>query len=199
MNLNVKSLQTIPLVFLAGLLYFPNQSFAMESFEEYYKKLKNKTFVSCSRVSPRPSHSYRGPYYENTYANEDFWGTLRLEFLNYEGKKSQEFEWDWGVITDDAFAKASASEHSEFLQSKQPKRTELILTKENSEWMTLQTPPDGNGRVDIFQLNKNTGQLFLYVWRPVVSETKPNETFKFKTEVVKKELKLNSTTKFKCS
>jgi len=181
---------------LAIALAVPMTSYGVESFDEFLKRTEKTVFLDCSRVSPRPKYKFQGYYSPDSYVDEGMWGHIRLEFQDYQGKKTQNFDWELGSF-DSSYVKQATNEYDS-IRPKIRRGSDLLITKETSSTITLQTPPDETGRVDIFQLDKKTGKLNIYVWKKVATETRPNEKFQFRTEVLKKELKLSSTTEFKC-
>lgn len=76
------------------------------------------------------------------------------------------------------------------------KHTSLKFNREADDRLVFQTEYM-NGRVDVFTLFKDTGELRVGVWREIETEVRPDKTFRFK-KAVEKKLVLSHTSVFQC-
>lgn len=76
------------------------------------------------------------------------------------------------------------------------RHTNLKFNREAEDRLVFQTEYSG-GRVDVFTLFKDSGELRVGVWREIETEVRPDKTFRFK-KAIEKKLALSHTSVFQC-
>lgn len=181
-----------------ALLLFSSNAYSLESFEEFLKKkdIEGSKFsrVDCERKSSyTKKHDHIYPY-KGRYVGPNLYDYIYIELTETNNKKKYKI---WGETSSSSQYNSERMEHSK-VDYWVMTYENLTVTKETSNLIRFQTDKDIDGRIDIFDLDKLNGDLKMHVWEIKTTQTKPNDTFKFKQESAKKELIHVETVQFKC-
>jgi hypothetical protein len=180
------------------LLLFSSSAYAIQSFEEYLKDkdiLGSKfTRIDCERKSSYTKNHVQIHPYKGRFVRPNLYDYIYIQLSESSNKKKYKI---WGETSSNSQYNSERMEHEKvdyWVMTYQ----NLTITKETSNSIVFQTNKDIDGRIDIFDLDTLSGNLKMHVWEINTTQTKPNDTFKFKQESAKKELAHTETIQFKC-
>lgn len=168
---------------LASLLFL---SFAGPSLAVDFYCFKEKTPASPTATNVKLNDIY-GPF-----GHPEMWSVVELS-VNPADKTAQ-----FSFRSNQELLPANFRECSASGDCRVPgiKRTPLKFNREADDRLVFQTESE-RGRVDVFTLFKETGELRVGVWREVETETRPDTTFRFR-RVIEKSVELSHVSVFKC-
>lgn len=164
---------------------------------ELIESIKNSKFtrIECERKSAYSKNHVLTPTSIGKYAKPNFYDHVYIDLI--ENASQRDFEIWWDNSSKSKFNKEFIADNklNEFLTSY---REKIKVTEDTSSSIKLQSLEDITGRIDIFELNKNNGNLKMYIWEMKTTKTKKNETFKFKQESAKEDLLNTEIIDFNC-
>lgn len=187
----------IKLIWIA-LLVFSNNAYSLQSFEDFLKNndIGKAQFlrIDCNRVSNYSKNHVVEIPNKNSYARPNLYDSIHIEQKILNGTKSYSFFWE------NSSKSKYREEYDRYIEIyyEISRYKNLKVNRETENLIVFQTPKDVNDRVDIYELNKTNGNLKMHVWEIKTTETRPNDTFKFKQESAKKELVHTETIQFNC-
>jgi len=167
------------------------------SFNEFMESIKNRKFtrIECERKSVYSKNHAPTPTSKGKYAKPNFYDLVYIDLI--ENTNQREFNIWWDNSSQSKFNKEFIADNK-INDSFTSYKENIKVTKETSSLINFQSLKDITGRVDMFELDKLNGNLKMHVWEMKTTQTKSNDTFKFKQESAKEELVHTETIQFKC-
>jgi hypothetical protein len=181
-----------------ALLLFSSNTYSIKSFEDFLKDkdIEGSKFtrVDCERKSSYTKHHAHIYPFKGRYVRPNLYDYVYIELTESNNKKKYNI---WGETSSNSQFNSERMQHTkvDYWVMTYPN---LTITKETSNSIIFQVDKDIDGRVDIFDLDKLNGNLKMHVWEIKTTQTKPNDTFKFKQESAKKDLVHTETVQFTC-
>jgi len=168
-----------------------------QSLYGFIESIKNSKFtrIECERKSAYSKNHVLTPTSIGKYAKPNFYDSVYIDLI--ENANQRDFEIWWDNSSKSKFNKEFIADNklNEFLTSY---RENIKVIENTSSSITLQSLEDITGRIDIFELDKNNGNLKMYIWEMKTTKTKKDETFKFKPESAKEDLLNTEIIDFNC-
>jgi hypothetical protein len=167
------------------------------SFNEFMESIKNRKFtrIECERKSDYSKNHVLTPTSKGKYAKPNFYDLVYIDLI--ENTNQREFNIWWDNSSQSKFNKEFIADNK-INDSFTSYKENIKVTKETPSLINFQSLKDITGRVDMFELDKLNGNLKMHIWEMKTTQTKSNDTFKFKQESAKEELIHTETIQFKC-
>lgn len=166
------------------------------SVEDFVKSIKDKKYtrIDCVRTSGYSKNHASILPIKGRYARPNLYDYLYIQLIESPIEKKYEI---WGESSSSSKFNDEYDAHLR-VDNWVMSYKNLTITRETPNSIVFQSNKDIDGRIDMFDLDKLNGNLKMYIWEMKTTQTKPNDTFKFRQESAKEELISTETIQFKC-